>query len=328
MKLGSIGLLAVLALATLAAPNAAAQPVKPVTLGILEVARPPGSTGPARALVEALRDLGYEESRNLTIEFRSADGRNENLPKLAAELVSLKPDVIVAASTPAVVAVKKATSETPIVMIGVGGPVATGLVQSLARPGGNVTGRSNASGEVAQKRLQLVTEAIPGICCVTMLSNPANPGNVAMLPIMNSAAKSLGIELKMIEAADPGQLEQALAAPLEDRFRTALYLFPDVLFVTRRAEIIESAVRRGLAVFAPFQEDAVAGALMAYGVNIDDEYRAAAVYVDKILKGAKPAELPVEQPTRFKLVINLKTAKALGLTIPPLLLGSADEVIE
>jgi putative ABC transport system substrate-binding protein len=323
MKLGKIVLLGVLGLTALV-PIASAQPAtKQVTLGVLV----PAGTAPSPALIGALRDFGYRQGGNLTIEFRSANGQYGELPRLAAELVSLKPDVIVAGGTPATLAVKQATGSIPIVMSGSGDPVGSGLVQSLARPGANVTGRSDSSAELGPKRLQLVTETLPGLCCVTLLINPANPGNVATLPTRLSAAKSLDIELNVIKAATPDQLDQVLAATLDDRFK-ALVVAADSLLSAHRVQIAEAALRRGIAVFGPYPDGAQAGFLEAYGENLDNAAHVTAGYVDKILKGAKPADLPVEQPTRFTLVVNLKTAKALGITIPPLILARADEVIE
>jgi putative ABC transport system substrate-binding protein len=324
MKLAGIVLLGILAISSLV-PTTAAQPAtKQVTLGVLFAT----GTGPGAALIGALSDLGYEKGRNLTIEFRSADGRNEELPRLAAELVSLKPDLIIARSTPAVLAVKQATSSIPIVMFESGDPVGFGLVESLARPGANVTGRSNSSRELVPKRLQLVTETLPGICCVVILRNPANPGNVAGLtPDTTSDVRSLDIELKVIEAATPDELNHVLATPLDDRFK-ALFIAADELFGTHQVQIAEAALRRGLPVFGPSPGNARAGFLEAYGENPSNIARAVAVYADKILKGTKPADLPVEQPTKFELVVNLKAAKALRLTIPHSILTRADEVIE
>jgi ABC-type uncharacterized transport system substrate-binding protein len=214
-KLAKIVLLGVLGLTALVPIASAQQATKQVTLGVLV----PAGTNPSPALIGALRDFGYRQGGNLTIEFRSANGQYGELPRLAAELVSLKLDVIVAGGTPATLAVKQATGSIPIVMGSAGDPVGFGLVQSLAHPGANVTGRSDSSGELAPKLLQLVTETLPGICCVTLLMNPANPGNVAALPPRLSAAKSLGIELNVIKTATPDQLDQILAATLDDRFK-------------------------------------------------------------------------------------------------------------
>jgi putative tryptophan/tyrosine transport system substrate-binding protein len=323
MKLTGFALLGVLGITGLV-PIAVAQPAtKQVTLGVLDAT----GTGPNPAFIKALRDLGYQLGRNLTIEFRSANGHNEELPRLATELVSLKPDVIVATGTAVVSAVKQATGSIPIVMGASGDPVGYGLVQSLAHPGANITGRSDSAGELGPKRMQLVTETLPGICCVARLANPSNPGNVASLLANRSAWASLGIEVKAIEAATPDQLDEVLAAPLDDRFKT-LFIAADAMLAAHRVQIAEAALRRGLATFGAFPDDARAGFLEAYGENPANTSAVTAGYVDKILKGAKPADLPVQQPTAFELVVNLKTAKALGLTIPHSIITRADEVIE
>ena len=317
-----------LALAVLVSLSATIAVAKPVTIGVLEPLGRPGSSSPPPLLITALRNRGFEEGRNLTIVYRSAMGRNEELPRLAAELVSLKPDVIFAWTTPAARAAKAATSTIPIVMAGVGDPVAVGLVPSLARPGGNMTGPSNGAGEVAVKRLQLITETLPGVRGITYLTNPTNPGNAYFIPLRLAAAKSLGIELDIIKIATPDELDQVLGGPLVDRFRTALDLSADALFATRRRQIADAALRLRMSAFGPFRDDAVAGFLMSYGVNAADDYAAAAVYIDRILKGASPADLPIELPTKFHLVINLRTASALGFTIPQAILARANEVIE
>jgi len=325
MKLGRIGILAILGLLSMVSVAVAQATAGAVTIGVISTV---GATAPAPAFIKALRELGYEEGRNLTILFRSAKSSNDELPKLAAELVTLKPDVLVAEGTPASLALKKATASIPIVMIGIGNPIATGLIASLAHPGGNVTGTANAAGEWAAKRLQMVTEVLPGMRCLMYLRNPANQSTMANAPAFMDAREKLGIELHVIDAATPEQLDQALAAPLDERCKAALFLSLDGLFAMRRAQIVEFARRQRIALFAPVREDAEAGALMSFGIDVDDQWRLGATYVDKILKGAKPADLPVEQPTKFELVINLKTAKALELTIPSLLLASADKVIE
>ncbi len=325
MKPGRIGILAILGLLGMVSVAVAQATAAAVTIGFLSTV---GDTGPAPAFIEAPRELGYEEGRNLTILFRSAKSTNDELPKLAAELVGLKPDVLVASGTPSSLALKKTTASIPIVMLGIGNPIGTGLVASLAHPGGNVTGTANAVEEWAAKRLQMVTEVLPGIRCLMYLRNPANQSIMANAPAFMDAREKLGIELHVIDAATPEQLDQALATPLDERCKAALFLPLDGLFISRRAEIVEFALRHQIALFAPFREDAEAGALMSFGIDLDDQWRLGATYVDKILKGAKPANLPVEQPTKFELVINLKTAKALDLTIPPLLLAGADTLIE
>jgi putative ABC transport system substrate-binding protein len=301
-----------------------AQTVKPVMNGFLSV----GSASIYPPFVEMLRERGYEEGRNLRIEFRSAKGRQETLPKVAAELVSLKPDVLVGSTTPAVLALKQETDSIPIVFLFVSDPVAVGIVKSFANPGGNITGVSVANQYWSVKTLELVTDTLPGICCLTILRNPSNQAAPFILAIYEKTAKSLGIELKIIDAANPDQLREVLAIPLEGRFKTALLLAPDGLFTGSGTQIVESAQRQHIPLFAPYRSDAVAGALMSFGASFDGQYRAMTDYVDKIIKGAKPADLPVQQPTTFDLVLNLKVAKALGLEIPPLVLARATELIE
>jgi putative ABC transport system substrate-binding protein len=325
MKLRRIGAIAILGLISLSSGAVAGQATGTAKVGVLAVS---GDAGPRPVFIKALAELGYQEGRNLTILFRAATTRNQELPTLAAELVSLRPDVLVAMSTPPSLALKNATSSIPVVMLNIGDPIATGLVQSLAHPGGNVTGTANAVEEWGAKRLQMIAEVLPDIRCVTYLQNPDNQSNMASWPSLAQSGAKLGIEFQVIYAATPEQLDQALAAPLDQRCKAALFLPLDGLFVTRRVRIAEFALHQKIAVFAPFREGAEAGALVAFGINLDDQWRRGATYVDKILKGAKPADLPVEQPTKFELIFNLKTAKALGITITPSLLAGADEVIE
>jgi putative tryptophan/tyrosine transport system substrate-binding protein len=304
----------------------AQQPVASVvTLGLLS---PVGMTGASPALMEALGKLGYQQGRNLTILLRAAKDSNAELPGLAAELVNLKPDVLVALTTPPSLALKNATATIPIVMVAIGDPIATGLVQSLAHPGGNVTGTANAVEEWGAKGLQIVTEMLPGIRCMIYLRNPANPAIMAQEEMRRNVAEKLGVGFAVIDASTPEQLDRVLAAPLDDNCRTALFLSLDGLFIARRAQIAEFALRQKIALFAPFPKDAEAGALIAFGINLDEQWRVGASYVDQIVKGAKPADLPVQRPVKFETVINLKTAKAIGVEVPTSLLLSADRVIE
>jgi putative ABC transport system substrate-binding protein len=296
-----------------------------VTIGILATV---GIADASPSFVEALDKLGYRLGRNLTILFRSARDNNAELPGLAAELVSLKPDVLMAGTTPPVLALKDATTTIPIVMVGIGNPIATGLVKSLAYPGGNITGTANAVEEWTAKRLQSVTEMLPGIHCLSYLRNPANQAIMANEPGRKSIGEKLGIDFEVIDASTPEQLDQVLAHPLPGQCKTALFLPLDGLFIGRRSQIAEFALRQKAALFAAFREDAEAGALIAYGSNLDAQWRLGATYVDQILKGARPADLPVQQPTKFETIINLKTAKAIGIQVPTSLLLSADEVIE
>jgi putative ABC transport system substrate-binding protein len=300
------------------------QTVKPVTVGFLSVALP--SIYPP--FIGMLRERGYEEGRNLRIEYRSAMGRQEALPKLAAELVSLKPDVLIGSTTPAVLALKHETDSIPIVFIFISDPVGAGLVKSFASPGGNATGVSVANQYWSVKTIEIVRETLPGICCLTVLRNPSNPAQSFISPIYEQTAKTLGIELKMMDASTPDQLNEMLAIPLDGRFKTALLLTPESLFVARQTQIVEYAQRQHLPLFAPYRADAEAGALMSFGASYDGQYRLLIDYVDKILKGAKPADLPVQQPTAFDLVLNLKVAKELGVQIPQSVLARATDLIE
>ena len=287
-----------------------------------------GDGGPPPAFIQALRELGYEQGRNLQVLTRAAKTSNAELPALAAELAALKPDVLVAASTPPSLAFKNATTSIPIVALNIGDPVKSGLVQSFAHPGGNVTGTANGSEIWAAKRLQAINEALPRVKCVLDLRNPANPSIAQAAASIRAAAKTLGFEMRTLEASTGEALDRALAAPLDPDCSSALFLPLDFLFISRRAQIAEFVLSHKIGLFAPFREDAEAGALMSFGVNADDQWRLGAAYVDKILKGAKPADLPVQLPTKYEIVINLKTAKAIGVTIPQAILAAADEVIE
>jgi putative ABC transport system substrate-binding protein len=320
-------LAAALALSLLAAPLVAPgqQPRgKTARVGFLHFVSSPLLD---EAFQEGLRELGYVEGQNIVIEYRSAEGKDERLPGLAAELVRLKVDVIVAASPPATEAAKRATSTVPIVFALSGDPVAAGLVASLARPGGNITGLATISGEVVGKQLELLKRVAPKVSRVAVLQNPSNPGHALTLPQAEGAARALGVQLQVLKARTPSEIEVAFAAMRSQRADGALVL-RDAMFREQRAQIVALAAKSRLPAVYGLREEAEAGGLMAYGASVPQLFRRAATYVDKILKGAKPADLPVEQPTKFELVINLKTAKALGLTIPPSLLGQADQVIQ
>ena len=262
------------------------------------------------------------------IEYRWAEGRFDRLPDLAAELVRLKVDIIVALATPAAAAAKNATETIPIVMIGVGDPAGIGLIASLARPGGNVTGLSFSVGpEIIGKGLELLKETVPKVRRVAILSNPANPAQPLAMREVNVAARSLGVQLQLLEARGPNEFDGAFAAMAKERVG-ALLVVADGLFILHRTRLADLAARSRLPAIYGYREHVEAGGLMSYGSSLRDLWRRAATYVDKILKGAKPADLPVEQPTKFELVVNLKTAKALGLTIPQSVLVRADEVIQ
>ena len=282
------------------------------------------------AFRQALRDLGYVEGRNVVIEYRDAEGKIERLPALAAELVALRVDVIVAAGTPPALAAKQTTWTIPIVLAAVFDPLTSGLVTSLARPGGNVTGTSTLAPEAVGKCLEHLTQAVPGVSRVAALWQPGAFGERTeqdMLKAAEVAARALGVRLQFVEARGPEYFDRAFSDMTMAR-ADALTVLPSNMFTNERRRLVDLAAKNRLPAVYPWREGVDAGGLMAYGANFADLYRRAATYVDKILKGAKPGDLPVEQPTKFELVINLKTAKALGITIPPLVLGRADQVIQ
>jgi putative ABC transport system substrate-binding protein len=327
-----IGLAVVLTLSLTLAPLAAEaqQAGKIDRIGYLT----PSSAGDTPHLREAfrqgLRDLGYVEGRNVVIEYRSAEGKVERLPALAAELVALKVDVILAPSTPAALAAKQATKTIPIVFTSVADPVASGLVTSLARPGGNVTGLATLAPELVGKCLELLKQAVPGVSRVAVLWTPGALGERTekdMLKATDVAAQALGVRLQFVEARGPEDFDRAFSEMTGAR-TGALTVFPSAMLFFERRRLVDLAAKSRLPTVFTWRESVDAGGLMGYGPNQADFNRRAATYVDKILKGAKPADLPVEQPTKFELVINLKTANALGLTIPQSILGRADEVIQ
>jgi len=281
----------------------------------------------ARRLPDALRNLGWIEGKNVLFERRYAEDQLDRLPGLAAELVRLKVDVIVATGVPAQLAAKRATATIPIVMFASGDPVASGIVTSLARPGGNITGTSLMAPELGGKRLQLLKELLPGVSRVAVLWNAANPYPLLVFRETEGAARTLGIQLQSLEVRGPGDLDRALEAATRQR-AGALITVEDPLTVGHRVQIVDFAAKNRLPAMHGVREFVEAGGLMSYGAHLPDLQRRTAGYVDKILKGAKPADLPIEQPTKFELVINLKAAKALGLTIPPSLLQRADEIIQ
>jgi putative tryptophan/tyrosine transport system substrate-binding protein len=278
------------------------------------------------AFWQGLRALGYGDE-NLAIEIRYADGHMERLPDLAVELVQLGPEVIVAAGPAAVQAAKMATETIPIVMVAIADPVGAGFIVSLAHPGGNLTGLANLGEETVGKRLQLLKAAAPGAERIAILLNPRNPGNILQFQAAQKAALTLRVALLSVEARTPDNIDSAFATMIHEH-SDALFVTADPVFDLVRAKITEFAASRKLPTIYPQREFAAIGGLMSYGPDLFDLFRRAAAYVDKILKGAKPADLPVEQPTKFQLVVNLKTAQALGLTIPPAILAGADEVIE
>lgn len=276
---------------------------------------------------QVLHDRGWVEGQNLTFEYRFAEGQLDRLPELAGELVRLKVDVIMAGSSPGALAAKQATRSIPIVMVTTGDPVTSGLVPSLARPGGNLTGVSALSDALGGKRLQLLTQAVPGATRVAVLVNPTYPDDIGpFLKSVEQAAQALDIELHILKVRDPSEFEPAFTAMKRAGDRV-LMVGTDPLFNTNRERLVALAAQNQLPTMYGLREFMAAGGLMFYGASLPHMYRRAATFVDQVLKGVKPADLPVEQATNFELMINLKTAEALGMTIPPIILFQADEVI-
>jgi ABC-type uncharacterized transport system substrate-binding protein len=276
---------------------------------------------------QGLRELGYVEGQNITLEVRWAEGRTDRLPELVAELVRSKVDVLVVATTPAALAAKNATRTIPVVFVAVGEAVESGLVANLARPGGNLTGLTLLNAEISGKRLELLKESLPRISRVAVLTNPGNPIHTVFWRQTLTAAKTLGLKLQPIQVRASEDFEEAFQAATSGR-ADALLAFDDSLTVGYRTRLVALAAKHRLPTMYGLREFPDAGGLVSYGPNFPDQYRRTGTYVDRILKGARPADLPVEQPTKFELVINLKTAKALALTIPPSVLARADEIIQ
>ena len=304
----------------------AQQPGKLPTIGFLDGATPSIESQRVAAFVQRLRELAWVDGRNVAIESRWAEGRPERVSEIAAEFVRIRVDVIVTVGTSLALAAKQATSAIPIVFAGVGDPVGTGLVASLARPGGNATGLSNQSPDLASKRVELLRDVIPGLRRLAVMAYVSNPSCVLEMGEAQAAARKLGLEVTTSEIRRAEDITPAFEA-LRDRV-DALYLCPDPLLMTNRTRINILAVGERLPTMHGLREYVEAGGLISYGSNFPDLLRRAADFVDKILRGAKPADIPVEQPTKFDLIINLTTAKALKLTIPEALLLRADEVIE
>jgi putative ABC transport system substrate-binding protein len=303
----------------------AQQPAPPRHIGVLLVAWSPESSR-AQHFRQGLREAGYVEGRDVVIEWRSANADYKQIPKLAAELVQLKVDVIVSDTTLAAQALKHATSTIPIVMAFVADPLGSGLVANLAHPGENVTGLSMMTPELNVKRLQLLKDTIPRLTRVAVLWNPATPYHPKMIEDLKRVAPSLSIELKFVSAGTLQQLDQAFSI-VSQAHAQALYVIDDAFFTAHRTTLVKLASEARLPVIYGDRAFVNDGGLMSYAVNYEDLARRAAGYVDKILKGAKPADLPIEQPTKFELVVNLKTAKALGITVPESVVFRADEVI-
>jgi putative ABC transport system substrate-binding protein len=306
----------------------AQQPKKAARIGFLTTATRAGAAHLTEAFLQGLRDLGYVEGQNIAIEYRWADGNFERLPELAAELVRLKVDLIVATVTQASLAAKNATATIPIVMVAVGSPVEAGLIASLARPGANITGTSTMADEVVGKQLGLLKETLPKISRVAALWNPNNPiFQASQVRQADSAAKALPVTLQKLEARDPAEIIRAFTAISKEGTK-ALIVLSDPVFTTQRNQIADLALKHRLPAITGPKEVAEAGLFMSYGPSFTESYRRAASYVDKILKGAKPADIPVERPTKFEFVINLKTAKQIGLTVPQSVMYRADKVIK
>jgi putative tryptophan/tyrosine transport system substrate-binding protein len=305
----------------------AQQPKKVPRIGFLGAASATSQASRLDAFRQGLRDLGYVEGKSIIIEYRDAEGKFERLPKLAAELVGLKVDIIVTQGSPAVEAAKKTTSTIPIVMATGGDAVGSGLVASLARPGGNITGLSTLATDLAAKRLELLKEVVPKASLVAILLNPANATNPLQLKEIKAAAPALGVILLSVEVKGADDLETAFTAIRKNR-AGGIIVLSDPMLGTHRRRIAEFTVKSRLPAIYPGPEFVDAGGLMSYGNNFDDLFRRAATYVDKILKGAKPADLPVEQPMKFEFIVNLKTAKQIGITISQSVLYRADKVIK
>jgi putative tryptophan/tyrosine transport system substrate-binding protein len=283
--------------------------------------------GQLEAFRQALKEYGWSEGQNISVDYRFAEGKEDALAEIAAELVRLRPDVIVAEGTAAIRAAKTVTQIIPIVMATSTDPVGNGLVASLHRPGGNVTGPSLQTAELAGKRLQLLTEIVPRLGRAVVLSNPLNPSLAAAVEQTKAAAQSLRIEVHLVEVPGPDHFESAFTAVTRAR-ADALIVLPDPVLYGQHLRVVTFTTASHLPALFPEKEVVEAGGLIAYGPSIPASFRRAAAYVDKILRGAKPADLPVEQPTTFELAVNLQTARAIGVTVPPSILVGADEVIE
>jgi putative ABC transport system substrate-binding protein len=309
----------------------AAQPVlaqsRILRVGYLATASPTANAQPLEAFRNRLRELGYVEGRNLAIEYRWTVDNVEPLAGLASELVALKVDAILAWTTPVVIAARKATTSVPIVMVGVADPVGSGLVQSLAHPGGNITGISNLSADLSSKVVELLVQLVPRMNRIAGVRNAANPASELQWKQTEAAVRKLGMQYQPVDVRAAGDLDAAFAAMTKSKAMAAIF-FADGLFVSQRAHIVELATKHHLPTAFSRRENVEAGGLFAYGANLSGQFGQAAAYMDRIFKGAKPADLPVEEPTKLEMVINRKTAVALGLSVPMELLLRADQVIE
>jgi putative ABC transport system substrate-binding protein len=320
-------LLIVTIVLTTAALGSAQQPKKVARIGFLGNSTPELEANLVGPFREGLRELGYIEKKNIFIEYRWIEGKYERLPRLIGELLSLPVDLIVTAGTPASLAVKKATDSVPLVMIAVGDPVGTGLIKSLHHPGGNATGVTSIASDLEGKRLELLREVVPKVNSVAALWNPVSPFQVVSEKELQAAAQGLRIRILSLPVKSPEDIEAAFGIMGKER-PEALMVLADRFFLHHRARIMEFAVQNRLPGVHAYQELVETGGLMSYGPSYAEMHRRAAYFVDRILKGTKPADLPVERPTRFELMINLKTAKQIGLTIPPTVLARANKVIK
>jgi len=316
-----------LGIALLAVPLAAGaqQAGKLPRIGILSGGAP--GSGGVPVLLEALRDVGLAEGRGAVFDIRYTEGRTERFSAFAAELVNLRVDVLIAASTPGAIAAKQATSTIPVVMVAVSDPVGSKLVASLARPGGNLTGLSLLAPELSAKRLDLLKQAVPPVSRVAVLWNVSNEGMMLRFRETQTAARSLGVTIESVGVRTPDDFEDAFTRMTKGR-PEALLVLADTVTIGQRKRIVQFAEANRIPAIYEQRSFVDAGGLMAYGIDMSDQYRRVAIYVDRILKGAKPADLPVEQPSKFEFVINLKTAKALSLTLPASVLTRADQVVE
>jgi ABC-type uncharacterized transport system substrate-binding protein len=327
MWYSAVGSIVTLVLSLLTTPYGAEaqQTGKVYRIGVLSFGSSP--PGPLEAFTKGLNEFGYVEGRNLAIEWRFADGSSETLAAQADELVRLEVDAIFAVSTPAAQAAKRATTAIPIVIARVADPVQSGLVPSIARPGGNITGLTSTFPDLGRRRLELLKEALPGLARVAVMWNPRNHGTAISARQMEVASQELRLQFHGLEVQTPDDILGAFQAAMRGH-AGALAVIDDVFIASHKRTIINLAAQHALPLVSLYGEFAETGALMAYGPSMPHTYRRAAQYVDKILKGTQPQDLPIEQPMKYELVINLKTAKALGLTIPPVLLFQADEVIK
>ena len=322
----------VLALVALAAAvgsrvSLAQQPGKVWRVGFLSIGAASLSSPNTNAFLQGMRELGYVEGRNLVVEWRFADGKFERLPGLAADLVQLKVDIIVASGSTSIGAAQKATGAIPIVMATAGDPVGSGFVKSLARPGGNITGLSSMNADISEKLLDLLLSVVPKLTCVAVLVTPTSTTYRAIAESVKAGAQKAGVKTLVVEASSPPEIENAFAMMLREN-ADAVIVGSSPFFSLQRQQIAELAIKYRMPSMFGNRVNVEVGGLMSYGQKLTDSYQRSATYVDKILKGAKPGDLPVEQPVSFELVVNLKTAKALGLTIPQTILLRADEVIQ